>query len=122
MATCSEGTSLRAARAGVIGLASIGLSLAASTFISQSSVSASAGSVTHSSFNDARWGDKAADKLALDKRGRNSADADPGSLYTVENAIGARSVWQQRDSLDRQITGQGVTVALLDSGTEPVDG
>ena len=102
-------------------LASLGLSLAASTFISQS-VPAIAGSVQHASFNDARWGDGVADRVALDSRGRNNPAADPGSLYTVEKAIGARSVWQQRDSANRQITGQGVTVALLDSGAEPVSG
>ena len=122
MATCSESVSLRVARAGVIGLASIGLSLATSAFISPSSVQATAGSVRHASFNDARWGDAVADRLALDSRGRNSPAADPGSLYTVAKAIGARAVWQQRDSANRQITGQGVTVALLDSGAAPVSG
>ena len=120
MATFSGSASVRVARAGVVSLASLGLSLAASTFISQSSVQATA--VRHASFNDARWGDSLADRVALDGRGRNSAEADPGSLYTVERAIGARAVWQQRDSANRQITGQGVTVALLDSGAEPVTG
>ena len=121
MATCSESVSLRAARAGVVGLASIGLSLAATTFITQSPVQASA-SVRGASFNDARWGDSVADKVALDVLGRNDANSDPGSLYTVEKAIGARAVWRQRDSANRQITGQGVTVALLDSGAAPVSG
>ncbi|HEX8095321.1 S8 family serine peptidase [Jatrophihabitans sp.] len=105
-----------------MGLASISLSLAGSAFISQPSLQPRAGLAGHASFNDARWGDSTADKVALDNRGRNSGAADPGSLYTVEKAIGARSVWQQRDSANRQITGQGVTVALLDSGTEPVSG
>ncbi|HEY0168682.1 MAG TPA: S8 family serine peptidase [Jatrophihabitans sp.] len=128
MATCSESATLRAARAGVVGLASIGLSLAASTFISQSSAQAATGSLSPlsplsaPSFNDARWGSSAADKAALDQRGRNKADADAGSLYTVGNAIGARAVWKQRDSANRQITGQGVTVALLDSGAAAVSG
>ena len=54
--------------------------------------------------------------------GKNSAAADPGSLYTVENAIKARSVWLSKDSAGRQITGQGVIVALLDSGTASVAG
>jgi serine protease AprX len=122
MATFSEVMNLRAARASVVGLASIGLSLTAAVYISPSSVQASAGTVQHASFDDARWGDSASDKAALNQRGRNAADADPGSLYTVENAIGARSVWRQRDSANRQITGQGVTVALLDSGADPVSG
>jgi serine protease AprX len=103
-------------------LASLGLSLAASTFVSPSSLQAAPGTVRHASFNDARWGDALADALSLDLLGRNDAGADVGSLYTVERAIGARSVWQQRDSANRQITGKGVTVALLDSGTAPVSG
>src|SRR3712207_5670382 len=115
MATCSESATVRVARAGVIGLASLGMSLAASTFVSQPSVQAAA-PVLHASFNDARWGDSAADRAALDQHGRNRADADAGSLYTVSNAVGARAVWKQRDSANRQITGQGVTVALLDTG------
>ena len=91
-------------------------------FVSPSSLQAPPGSVRHASFNDARWGDALADALSLDLLGHNNAAADPGSLYTVEKAIGARSVWQQRDSASRQITGKGVTVALLDSGTAPVAG
>jgi serine protease AprX len=76
----------------------------------------------HGSFTMAKWGDDKADKAAKDTLGKNSAVADPGSLYTIENAIGARKVWQQQDSGKRQITGQGVTVALLDSGTASVPG
>ncbi|MDQ1745330.1 MAG: serine protease AprX [Pseudonocardiales bacterium] len=122
MATYSRAVSLRVARTGVIGLASLGLSLAASTFVSPALVQAGPGTVRHASFNDARWGDDLADALALTSLGHNNAEADPGSLYTVERAIGARTVWQQRDSANRQITGKGVTVALLDSGTAVVSG
>jgi serine protease AprX len=111
----------------VIGLASIGLSLAGSSFISASATQAAAGPVSLApvsvaAFEDARWGNSAADKAALDQHGRNKADADAGSLYTVGNAVGARSVWKQRDSANRQLTGQGVTVALLDSGVASVRG
>jgi serine protease AprX len=122
MATFSEVVSLRAARVSVVGLASISLSLTAAAYISPAAVHASPGSVHHASFDDARWGDDISDRVALTQHGRNDADADPGSLYTVENAIGARSVWRQRDSANRPITGQGVTVALLDSGADPVSG
>jgi len=73
-------------------------------------------------FAGAGWGDPVADLLALTSSGRNDPSADPGSLYTIERSIGARSVWAQKDSLNRQITGQGVTVALLDSGTAGVAG
>jgi len=75
-----------------------------------------------SSFSSERWGDPAVDKVAKAGTGKNSAAADPGSLYTIENSIGARTVWAQKDSGGRQITGQGVTVALLDSGTAAVPG
>src|SRR5581483_5229028 len=45
-----------------------------------------------------------------------------GSLYTIENAIQARKVWAQQDASHRQITGQGIGVALLDSGVTAVPG
>jgi serine protease AprX len=68
------------------------------------------------------WGDPRADKLAKGPKGHNAPGADPGSLYTIENAIGARAVWKQTDRTKRQITGQGVGVALLDSGVSAVPG
>ena len=73
-------------------------------------------------FAGSQWGDAKAEKVASALTGKNSAAADPGSLYTIETAIGARKVWAQRDAAGRQITGQGVTVALLDSGTAAVAG
>jgi serine protease AprX len=76
----------------------------------------------NNSFDSARWGDTVADTVAKDLLGRNSTLLDPGSLYTIETAIGARRVWLQRDAASRQITGQGVSVALLDSGTSNVAG
>ncbi len=76
----------------------------------------------HAVFNVAKWGDPKADKASKDTKGKNAASLDPGSLYTIENVIGARKVWTQRDTAKRQITGQGVTVALLDSGTAAVPG
>ncbi len=77
---------------------------------------------THGPFNAAKWGDPKADKASEGPKGHHSATLDPGSLYTIENAIGVRKVWAQKDSTDRQITGQGVTVALLDSGAAAVPG
>jgi serine protease AprX len=76
---------------------------------------------TSSDWGDASWGDPLADLLSL-LNGKYTASLDPGSLFTIENAIGARAVWNQTDSQGRQITGQGVTVALLDSGTAEVPG
>lgn len=75
-----------------------------------------------SSFSGNQWGDAKADAAAKAGKAKNSAMADPGSLYTVENAIGARRVWLQKDASGQQITGQGVTVALLDSGAAAVPG
>ncbi len=68
------------------------------------------------------WGDKDADQVSKDLDGNYRAEQDPGSLFTVTTAIGARNVWGQRDALGRAVTGKGVTVALLDSGLAPVPG
>jgi serine protease AprX len=68
------------------------------------------------------WGDRAADRIALDLYDKNDGKADPGSLYTITNAIGAREVWRSRDAQGRAVTGRGVTVAVLDSGVSPVPG
>src|SRR4051812_34710181 len=73
-------------------------------------------------FSSSLWGDLTSDLTALTGSGRNDPSADPGSLYTIENAIGARGVWKQQDGAGRQITGRGITVALLDSGTALVPG
>ena len=69
-----------------------------------------------------KWGDPAADAVSKDAYGRNQAEKDPGSLYSVSRAIGARDVWAKKDQANRQLTGQGVGVALLDSGVSAVPG
>jgi serine protease AprX len=68
------------------------------------------------------WGDPATDQVAEDPNGKNNPAKDPGSLVSVTTAIGARDVWSERDARGRAITGQGVTVALLDSGVASVPG
>ena len=68
------------------------------------------------------WGDKDADFKSLDAYGKNDARADPGSLYTITTAIGARALWATKDSTGRAVTGQGVTVAVVDSGVAAVPG
>ncbi|MFL6160647.1 MAG: S8 family serine peptidase [Jatrophihabitantaceae bacterium] len=68
------------------------------------------------------WGDLLADTVAKDAYGQNAAQQDAGSLFTVEKAIGVRGVWGKKDSHGRNVTGQGVGVALLDSGISPVPG
>jgi serine protease AprX len=69
------------------------------------------------------WGDATADAASLDPTVRKyDPKRDTGSLFTVTNAIGARSVWGQKDASGRAITGQGVTVAVVDSGVAAVPG
>jgi serine protease AprX len=75
-----------------------------------------------SNFSGGKWGDATTDSLSKDAYGKNQAERDPGSLFTVEKAIGARSVWAKKDKSGRQVTGQGVAVALLDSGVNQVPG
>ena len=89
---------------------------------SDKSVGRSVHTVAGYGFSDDRWGDARADNAALDAYGDNAAQKDPGSLYTVEQAIGVRAVWSKQDALQRNVTGQGVGVALLDSGVNPVAG
>jgi serine protease AprX len=67
-------------------------------------------------FGDAKWGDAEADANAKDSYGKNAAQQDPGSLYTVENADGSRQQWPKKDLLKQQMTGLGIGVAVLDSG------
>ena len=69
------------------------------------------------------WGDMKFDMAARDEfTGRYDPAKDPGSLYTVTKSIGARNTWKQKDALGRAVTGQGVTVAVLDSGVAAVPG
>jgi serine protease AprX len=73
-------------------------------------------------FSGGSWGDPAADSLSKDAYGTYQAAKDPGSLYTVEKAIGARGLWAKHDASGKPLTGQGVSVAVLDSGIGQVDG
>ena len=68
------------------------------------------------------WGDQNSDNSSLDVSGKNDAKKDPGSLYTITDAIGARAVWGAKDAAGRAVTGRGVTVAVLDSGVAAVPG
>ena len=112
-------------RVGAIGL---GLSVATVALCSMTTpssthrVPARSAAKPSTSLTSTLWGDLTADLTALDNADHNNPTADQGSLYTITSAIGARNVWKQQDSRGRQITGQGVTVALLDSGTAAVPG
>jgi len=111
-----------------------GLALAATVLMAGVGVQARSASTLHaaddhvgratvgSGFSGGKWGDATADAMSKDAYGKNQAEKDPGSLYTVEKAIGARGVWGKKDKAGRQLTGQGVAVALLDSGIAHVPG
>ncbi|MBE3076352.1 MAG: S8 family serine peptidase [Actinobacteria bacterium] len=58
--------------------------------------------------------------MSKDSYGKNQAAKDPGSLYTVGKAIGARGLWAKKDKSGRNLTGQGVSIAVLDSGVAAV--
>jgi serine protease AprX len=75
-----------------------------------------------SGFSASRWGDPSTDTVSKDAYGKHDARKDPGSLFTVTKAIGARSLWKQLDSAGRPVTGRGIGVALLDSGVAQVPG
>ena len=69
-----------------------------------------------------KWGNPATDAVSKSADGTYQAAQDPGSLYTVEKAIGARGLWTKEDSTGQALTGAGVSVAVLDSGVAPVPG
>ncbi len=75
-----------------------------------------------SGFDGGKWGDATTDAVSKDAYGKNQAEKDPGSLFTVGKAIGARGLWGKKDGSGRQLTGQGVGVAVLDSGVTQVAG
>ncbi|HZX99995.1 MAG TPA: S8 family serine peptidase [Dermatophilaceae bacterium] len=73
-------------------------------------------------FSASRWGNPTADAVSKGANGTYQAKQDPGSLFTVDKAIGARELWSQTDASGQPLTGQGVSVAVLDSGVAPVAG
>jgi serine protease AprX len=75
-----------------------------------------------SGFAGGKWGDATADQTAKDAYGNNAASKDPGSMFVVGKAVGARSAWGRKDDSGSRVTGAGVAVALLDSGVTQVPG
>ncbi len=73
-------------------------------------------------FSGGKWGDPTADSVSKDSYGKNAAEKDPGSLFTVTRATQARALWGKKDKLGRSVTGQGVGVAVIDSGINQVAG
>src|SRR5664280_1243241 len=109
-----------AATAAVMGLAAA----PAQAVVGQGSPARSGATVVAaaSGLSGGSWGDPTADGVSKDASGLYQPKQDPGSLFTVDKAIGARKLWGEQDSSGRALTGQGVTVALLDSGVAPVAG
>jgi serine protease AprX len=89
---------------------------------SDASDSGAGAASTSQSVSDVQWGDAKADLVAKGVDGKNKADLDPGSMHAVGHAIGARNLWTKKDHTGRALTGQGISVALLDSGVRQVAG
>jgi serine protease AprX len=79
-------------------------------------------SAAASGFSGGKWGNATTDAVSKNAYGQNAAQQDPGSLFTIEKAIGARNIWTKHDASGRNVTGHGVGVALLDSGVSQVPG
>ncbi|WP_407344525.1 S8 family serine peptidase [Pengzhenrongella phosphoraccumulans] len=72
---------------------------------------------------DRSWGDTAKGRDAKSSAvAAWDARTDLGSLYSVATSTGARAAWAMSDVAGGAITGQGVTVALIDTGVTPVAG
>jgi serine protease AprX len=78
------------------------------------------------SWADSEWGDDdtGEGKKATLVTGAWQPDHDQGSMFTVTKVTGAQDVWGKADPKDstRKLTGQGVGVAVIDTGVAPVEG
>jgi serine protease AprX len=63
-----------------------------------------------------KWGDDDGQGARALRNGSWDASIDLGSMYNLTRSIGAQRAWTQG------VTGQGVTVALIDTGVAPVPG
>jgi serine protease AprX len=71
-----------------------------------------------------KWGNDSTSqgKRAAAETGAWEADKDHGSLNWIEKHYGIQDVWASADQSRRKVTGQGVTVAVIDTGIAPVQG
>ena len=120
---------MRTTRWGVVAAAAVAgcvFSASGTSAVMAGSAPARGAAVVHdgprSNFSDGKWGDATADSVSKDAYGKNAAEKDPGSLFTVGKAIAARNLWAKKDMSGRAVTGQGVGVAVLDSGVSQVPG
>jgi serine protease AprX len=110
-----------AAAATAVGSAAVTPTAHAASNARQSAVTAHSTDPAAAPTNE-QWGDAVADAKSKDAQGRNQANLDPGSLYTVETALGVRAIWGGNNPLRQSVTGNGVGVAVLDSGVDQVPG
>lgn len=77
-----------------------------------------------STWQHAKWGDDTDGDgaRAKDLNGVWAQDKDLGSMAAIARQTFAAPVWGQTDGQKRKITGQGVGVALIDTGVTPVPG
>ena len=73
---------------------------------------------------DGEWGDDDSreDEHASADTGSWDPDKDQGSLSWITKHYRAQQVWSYEDPYGRDVTGNGVTVAVIDTGVAPVPG
>ena len=75
-----------------------------------------------SPFAGGKWGDQTADAVSKDAYGNNPARGGRRIAVHRQKATVLRGLWSKRDKPNRNLTGQGIGVAVLDSGIDPVPG
>jgi serine protease AprX len=84
----------------------------------------SGGAVAGLAGGPARAADAATSSTTTIEKTRKAwlVDSTLTSMYEVNSVIGAPAVWAKQDAWGRKLTGQGIGVALIDSGIAPVKG
>jgi serine protease AprX len=102
-----------------IGTTAIGTTAIGTTAIGTTAIGTTAPPSASATWAASKWGDPATDTTAKDAKGKNTPSRDAGALASVTTAIGARDAWKKKDKHGGgAITGDGVTVALIDSGVD----
>jgi serine protease AprX len=94
------------------------------TAVLSAALAASAGTIAGPALGGPAHAATTADTPTTIKSTKKSWLIDPAvtTLAEVNNVIGTPSVWARRDVAGRNLTGQGIGVALIDSGIAPVKG
>jgi len=116
------GRSIRRTGSAVV-LALVGLGVALTAPAAAAPPAERAAPPAPTGWHDSEWGD---DETNEDEgasiTGTWRADQDAGSNWAGAKAVVADNAWGRRDRYGRFLTGQGVTVALIDTGVSPVTG